>query len=209
MERAFARFGLDRAVGEDLVIGPGRRIAADDARRPLRLFWRLEGGFDRLERRQVTGAIDVDRAFVFGARALRPRSPACPLQLLAAGRRSLRPMWFRPRASPQSRAEGRRSIGLPDELREPPIRQIRTPMANVTTAAQAATAPARAYKTPRLVGKRSMLSYPPAAAAISKMRLRTKIRIDIRPSTPTCRRNLIRSAVYLERACRPIRVSMR
>ena len=44
-----------------------------------------------------------------------------------------------------------------------PIRQIRTPMAKVTTAAQAATAPASAYKTPVLVGKRSRLSYPLAA----------------------------------------------
>ena len=33
LERPFARFGLDRAVGEDLVIGAGRRIAADQARR--------------------------------------------------------------------------------------------------------------------------------------------------------------------------------
>ena len=41
-----------------------------------------------------------------------------------------------------------------------PIRQVRTPMANVTTAAQAATAPASAYKTPVLVGKRSRLSIP-------------------------------------------------
>src|ERR1700727_3152729 len=66
-----------------------------------------------------------------------------------------------------------------------PIFQVRAPMANVTTAAQAATAPASAYKTPVLVGKRATLAYPLAAAAISKMRLRTKIRIDIRPSMPT------------------------
>src|ERR1700733_5206666 len=62
LKRSLARFSLDRAVGEDPVIGPGRRIAADDARRPLRLFWRLEDRFDRLERGQVAGAIDVDRA---------------------------------------------------------------------------------------------------------------------------------------------------
>src|SRR3984957_20891936 len=38
------------------------------------------------------------------------------------------------------------------------IRLIRTAIANVITAAQAATAPISAYKRPVLVGKRSMLS---------------------------------------------------
>src|ERR1700727_523308 len=65
------------------------------------------------------------------------------------------------------------------------IRRIKTASENVPPAAQAATAPASAYKTPVLVGKRSTLAYPLAAAAISKIRLRTKIRIDIRPSMPT------------------------
>src|SRR6202042_3766548 len=64
LECSLARFGLDRTIGEDLVIGPGRRIAADQARRLLRFFWRLEDRFDSLERRQVARAIDVDRALV-------------------------------------------------------------------------------------------------------------------------------------------------
>jgi hypothetical protein len=70
---------------------------------------------------------------------------------------------------------------------------MRTASANVTTAAQAATVAASAYKTPVLVGRRSTLEYPLAAAATSKMRLRTKIRIDIRPSMPTFYQNLNRS----------------
>ncbi len=37
------------------------------------------------------------------------------------------------------------------------IRQIATPIAKVTTAAQTATAPASSYKTPSLVGSRSRL----------------------------------------------------
>ena len=48
------------------------------------------------------------------------------------------------------------------------IRLMRTASANVTTAAQAATAADRAYKTPVLVGKRSRLAYPLAAAAIEQ-----------------------------------------
>jgi hypothetical protein len=35
LERFFACFGLNRAIGEDPVIGSSRRIAADQARRPL------------------------------------------------------------------------------------------------------------------------------------------------------------------------------
>jgi hypothetical protein len=47
-----------------------------------------------------------------------------------------------------------------------------------------------------LVGKRSMLSYPLAAAAISKTRLRMKMSIATRPSNPTFYRNLVGSAVH-------------
>src|SRR6185312_4141560 len=63
LERSLARLGLDRAVGKDLVIGARRRIAADQARRPLRLR-ALLNGLARLERGQMPGAIDVDRALV-------------------------------------------------------------------------------------------------------------------------------------------------
>src|ERR1700677_3657370 len=78
-----------------------------------------------------------------------------------------------------------------------PIRQVRTPMANVTTAGQAETAPASAYKTPMLVGNRSRLSYPLAAAAVSKTRLKMKISIATGSPTPTCIKTSIWSAAYL------------
>src|ERR1700722_4238183 len=84
---------------------------------------------------------------------------------------------------PAEKIEGLADCGA--RFASPSIRRIKTASANVTTAAEAAPAPASAYKTPVLVGKRSTLAYPLAAAAISKMRLRTKIRIDIRPSMPT------------------------
>ena len=186
MKRACARFGLDRAVGKDLVIGSSRRIAADQARRPLRLVWRLQDRFDRFERRQMAGAIDVDRALVLSRGQFVSALRRPPLRSPRARRRPLRPTRPRSKASPRSRPKGSRVERIEAaSFVSRSTRRIRTASANVTTAAQAATAPASAYKTPVLVGKRSTLAYPLAAAAISKIRLRTKIRIDIRPSMPT------------------------
>src|SRR4029077_16509683 len=104
------------------------------------------------------------------------------------------------RASPARRCAG----SEPRARTSPPRRQRRPPPpARHQQPPHAATTPASAYKTPVLVGKRSTLAYPLAAAAINKMRLRTKIRIDIRPSTPTFYRNLTGSAAYLGRASSP------
>src|ERR1700722_9271563 len=115
-ERSLVRFGLDGAGGEDLVIGSGRRIASDQGWRPLRLF---QDGFDRLERGQVSGAIDVDRAlvleparFVYGVAALRFDRQWHSGGFL--GRRS-----FGQRRDPEARWKERRFGGLRQELPKP------------------------------------------------------------------------------------------
>src|SRR5271157_6526915 len=58
LEDPLVHFGLDRTVVEDHVIGAARGIAADEARRGFGRFDRL---LDCAERRQVAGAVYVDR----------------------------------------------------------------------------------------------------------------------------------------------------
>ena len=106
LERSFARFSLDRPVGEDLIVGPGRRIAADQARRPLRLFRGLQDGVDRLERGQVAGAIDVDRALVLGCGRLGDGLRRICFARRGPGENLLGRRGFGRKASPRNLAKG-------------------------------------------------------------------------------------------------------